>query len=85
VVDRYGTLVAANDAFGLLTQGVGPELLAEPVDTLLVRKHLVTGELAYHYCYIPPGRPVTLMSLVRVACTTFRDLVEAGRRVDGSG
>ncbi len=35
---------------------------------LLVRKHLVTGELAYHYCYIPPERPVTLMSLVRVAC-----------------
>jgi SRSO17 transposase len=35
---------------------------------LLVRKHLVTGELAYHYCYVPPGRPVTLMTLVRVAC-----------------
>lgn len=35
---------------------------------LLVRKHLVTGELAYHYCYVPPGRPVTLTTLVRVAC-----------------
>lgn len=35
---------------------------------LLIRKHLRTGELAYHYCYVPPGRPVTLMSLVRVAC-----------------
>lgn len=35
---------------------------------LLIRKHLATGELAYHYCYVPPGRRVTLMTLVRVAC-----------------
>jgi len=35
---------------------------------LLLRKHLITGELAYHYCYVPPERPVTLMTLVRVAC-----------------
>jgi len=35
---------------------------------LLIRKHLSTGELAYHYCYLPPGRPATLMMLVRVAC-----------------
>ena len=24
--------------------------------------------MAYHYCYVPPERPVTLMTLVRVAC-----------------
>lgn len=35
---------------------------------LLIRKHLETGELAYHYCYIPPAQPVTFMTLVRVAC-----------------
>lgn len=35
---------------------------------LLIRKHLVTGELAYHYCHVPPGRRVTPMTLVRVAC-----------------
>jgi SRSO17 transposase len=35
---------------------------------LLIRKHLQTGELAYHYCHVPAGRPVTLMALVRVAC-----------------
>jgi SRSO17 transposase len=35
---------------------------------LLIRKHLLSGEMAYHYCYVPPGRPVTLMTLVRVAC-----------------
>jgi len=39
VVDRYGMLVAANDAFGILTEGVAPELLAEPVDTLRLALH----------------------------------------------
>ena len=39
-----------------------------PQHYLLVRKHLTTGELAYHYCYVPAGRPATLMTLVRVAC-----------------
>jgi len=38
-----------------------------PQHYLLIRKHLTTGELAY-YCYVPQGRPVTLMTLVRVAC-----------------
>ena len=35
---------------------------------LIRRQHLSTGELAYHYCYVPPGRPVTLATLVAVAC-----------------
>ncbi len=35
---------------------------------LLIRRHHLTGELAYHYCYVPPGRPVTLATLVAVAC-----------------
>jgi SRSO17 transposase len=39
-----------------------------PRHYLLIRKHLRTGELAYHYCHIPAGRPVALMTLVRVAC-----------------
>ncbi len=39
-----------------------------PRHYLLIRRHLRTGELAYHYCHIPAGRPVTLMILVRVAC-----------------
>ena len=39
-----------------------------PRHVLLIRKHLTSGELAYHYCHIPPGRPATLMTLVRVAC-----------------
>jgi Transposase DDE domain len=39
-----------------------------PRHFLLVRKHLLTGELAYHYCYIPPAEPIRMMTLVRVAC-----------------
>lgn len=40
----------------------------QPRHYLLIRKHLQTGELAYHYCHVPPDQPVTLMTLVRVAC-----------------
>ncbi len=39
-----------------------------PRHFLLIRKHLRTGELAYHYCHLPAGRTATLMTLVRVAC-----------------
>jgi SRSO17 transposase len=39
-----------------------------PHHFLLLRKHLQTGEIAYHYCHVPPGQSVPLMTLVRVAC-----------------
>lgn len=39
-----------------------------PRHYLLIRKHLVTGELAFHCCWVPEDRPATLMTLVRVAC-----------------
>jgi transcriptional regulator with XRE-family HTH domain len=39
VVDRYGDLVTANDAFGLLTEGVAPELLVPPVNVLRLALH----------------------------------------------
>jgi hypothetical protein len=39
-----------------------------PHHFLLLRKHPQTGEVAYHYCHVPPGRSVPLMTLVRVAC-----------------
>jgi SRSO17 transposase len=39
-----------------------------PQHFLLIRKHLHSGELAYHYCHVPTGQPATLMTLVRVAC-----------------
>jgi hypothetical protein len=40
---------------------------ASPQHHLLVRRHLKTGELAFHYCYVPEGQPVTLTRLVRAA------------------
>jgi SRSO17 transposase len=40
---------------------------ASPQHCLLIRHHLRTGELAYHYCYIPAGQPLTLTRLIRAA------------------
>jgi hypothetical protein len=34
---------------------------------LLIRRHLETGELAFHYCYLPEGQPVSVSRLVRAA------------------
>ena len=35
---------------------------------MLIRKHLTSGDIAYHHCYLPPGRTITLTTLIRVAC-----------------
>jgi hypothetical protein len=32
---------------------------ASPRHHLLIRRHLTTGELAYHYCYLPDGQPAS--------------------------
>jgi SRSO17 transposase len=40
---------------------------ASPRHCLLVRRHLRTGELAFHYCYVPAGQVLTLTRLVRAA------------------
>jgi SRSO17 transposase len=32
---------------------------ASPQHCLLIRRHLKTGELAYHYCFVPEGQPLT--------------------------
>ncbi len=34
---------------------------------LLIRRHLATGELAFHYCYVPGGQPMTKTRLIRAA------------------
>jgi SRSO17 transposase len=34
---------------------------------LLVRRHLRTGELAFHYCYVPEGQMLTKTRLIRAA------------------
>jgi SRSO17 transposase len=34
---------------------------------LLIRRHLTTGELAFHYCYVPEGQLLTKARLIRAA------------------
>jgi SRSO17 transposase len=40
---------------------------ASPRHCLLVRRHLQTGDLAFHYCYVPEGQVLTLARLIRAA------------------
>jgi hypothetical protein len=40
---------------------------ASPRHFLLIRRHLQSGELAFHYCHIPDGQPVTISRLIRAA------------------
>ena len=40
---------------------------ASPRHYLLIRRHLATGELAFHYCFVPASQPVSLPRLVRAA------------------
>ena len=40
---------------------------ASPQHYLLIRRHLKTGELAFHYCFVPEGQPVTMTRLIRAA------------------
>jgi hypothetical protein len=40
---------------------------ASPRHHLLVRRHLKTGKLAFHYCYVPDGQPLTKTRLIRAA------------------
>jgi SRSO17 transposase len=40
---------------------------ASPRHYLLIRRHLATGEMAFHYCFVPAGQPVSLPRLVRAA------------------
>jgi SRSO17 transposase len=34
---------------------------------LLIRRHLKTGELAFHYCFVPPGQAASKARLIRAA------------------
>jgi len=34
---------------------------------LLIRRHLATGELAFHCCFVPARQPASLSRLVRAA------------------
>jgi hypothetical protein len=47
-----------------------------PRHSLLVRRHLKTGELAFHYCFVPEGQLASKTRLIRAA--GLRWPVEAG-------
>ena len=38
-----------------------------PRHTLLIRRHLDTGELAFHYCFVPAGQAASKARLIRAA------------------
>jgi SRSO17 transposase len=40
---------------------------ASPRHSLLVRRHLKTGELAFHYCFVPEGQLASKSRLIRAA------------------
>ena len=40
---------------------------ASPRHHLLVRRHLASGELAFHYCYVPDGQLLTKPRLIKAA------------------
>jgi SRSO17 transposase len=40
---------------------------ASPRHWLVIRRHLGTGECAYHYCHVPDGQPVSLKRLITAA------------------
>jgi SRSO17 transposase len=40
---------------------------ASPRHSLLVRRHLKSGELAFHYCYVPEGQAAAKARLIRAA------------------
>lgn len=41
--------------------------LASPRHFLLIRRHIKTGECAYHHCYVPKGQPTALHRLITAA------------------
>jgi hypothetical protein len=56
---------------------------ASPQHCLLIRRHLKTGELAFHYCFVPASQPLTLTRLIRAA--GLRWPVEEGFRSGKDG
>ena len=68
VVDRMWTLVAANRALGLLTDGVAPQLLEAPVNVL--RLALDPDGLAPRIVNLPQWRTHLLHRLAREAAAT---------------
>jgi SRSO17 transposase len=71
------TLLAGRRAWEVRSAGPGSKgqrwyawawiAAASPRHALLIRRHLRTGELAFHYCHVPDGQPLTKTRLIRAA------------------
>ena len=59
---------------------------ASPQHYLLIRRHLTTGELAFHYCFVTACQPVSLTRLVRAAGCRWpaAEDFRSGRAASGS-
>jgi SRSO17 transposase len=64
---RWETRSAGKGSKGERWYGWAWLATASPRHHLLIRRHLTTGELAFHYCYVPEGQAATLARLVRAA------------------
>jgi SRSO17 transposase len=58
---------AGNGSKGTRWYGWSWLATASPRHCLLIRRHLRTGELAFCYCFVPEGQPLTLTRLIRAA------------------
>jgi SRSO17 transposase len=75
--DAVKKLLKGKRAWEVRSAGKGPKgqrwyawawlATASPRHSLLVRRHLKTGELAFHYCYVPEGQLVSKARLIRAA------------------
>ena len=54
---------------------------ASPRHSVLIRRHLKTGELAFHYCYVPEGQAASKARLIRAAGLRWpaEENVQAGK------
>lgn len=64
---RWTTRSAGNGSKGERIYAWAWIATASPTHYLLIRKHRRTGELAFHYCYVPDDQPATLPRLVAAA------------------
>ena len=46
---------------------MGADRHLSPRHCLLIRRHVRTGELAFHLCYVPEGQPAGMTRLIRAA------------------
>ena len=58
---------------------------ASPEHCLLIRRHLTTGELAFHYCFTPKGQSVPRTWLIRAAGLRWpqKRISSSGRTISG--